>query len=73
MLFIKLAAFFTLAASAQAWVIPEGTANGVYAVTRDEHGNDVHTKIADADTSLEVRDADRELERRVDGQIWCGT
>jgi hypothetical protein len=72
MLFIKLAAFFTLAAFNQAWVIPEGTANGVYAVTRNENGHDVHTKIASEDTAMELRDPNHKLERRVDGQIWCG-
>lgn len=72
MLFIKLAAFFTLAAFTQAWVIPEGTTNGLYAVTRNENGHDVHTRIVSADASLELRNPDHELERRVDGQIWCG-
>lgn len=71
MLFIKLAAL-PLAALTHAWVIPEGTTDGVYAVTRDANGNDVHTRIAAVDSTLEVRDPEHELERRSIGQIWCG-
>ncbi|KAH7385582.1 hypothetical protein DE146DRAFT_667605 [Phaeosphaeria sp. MPI-PUGE-AT-0046c] len=72
MLFTKLTAFFALAASIQAWVIPEGAANGVYAVTRDADGKDVHTRIDQAESALEERDADYKLERRFYGQIFCG-
>lgn len=72
MLLIKLAALLPLAAITQAWVIPEGTANGVYAVTRDADGKDVHTRIDSADSALEIRYPDHELERRATNQIWCG-
>ena len=72
MLLIKLATLLPLAAVTQAWVIPEGAADGVYAVTRDANGNDVHTKIDYTDSALQMRSLDHGLERRATNQIWCG-
>lgn len=75
MLFTNIAAFFVLLASAQAFVIPEGATDGVYAVPRDADGTEVHTKVASANAARslnEVHVASSGLESRSDGRIWCG-
>jgi hypothetical protein len=72
MLFVNLTALFALVASTQAFAIPEGATNGVYAVNRDA-GTDVHTRIASADAAIKVRDPGHELESRSKGEKWCGT
>jgi hypothetical protein len=72
MLFVNLAALLALTASTQAFAIPEGATNGVYAVTRDADGNDVHTRVASADATIEARGPDHELESRSKGEKWCG-
>jgi hypothetical protein len=72
MLLVNLAALLALVASTQAFAIPEGTTNGVYAVTRDADGNDVHTRVAFADAAIEARDPGHELESRSKGEKWCG-
>ena len=75
MLFPNVAAFFVLLASAQAFVIPGGATDGVYAVARDADGTEVHTKIASADAARSLNEAggaSSGLESRSDGRIWCG-
>jgi hypothetical protein len=75
MLFPNAAAFFTLLASAQAFVIPEGATDGVYAVARDTDGTEVHTKITSANAARSPKEAggvSSGLESRSNGQIWCG-
>jgi hypothetical protein len=75
MLFPNVAVFFALLASAQAFVIPEGATNGVYAVARDADGTEVHTKIASANAERSPNEAlvtSSGLESRSDGRIWCG-
>jgi hypothetical protein len=77
--FIHISITFALATMAQAFVIPSGTTNGVYAVTIGEDGKDVHTKISDS-TNIENIHPDNvttvsdggDLERRGTGRIWCG-
>jgi hypothetical protein len=73
MLFVNLGALFALVASTQAFVIPEGATDGVYTVTRDASGADVHTKIASAEATIEARGSGQKLENRSAYQIWCGT
>lgn len=70
--FIKVAALLPLAAFTKAWVIPEGTADGVYAVTRGADGKELHTRIASADSALEVRGTDNALGSNILVEIWCG-
>ncbi|KFY35052.1 hypothetical protein V494_06252 [Pseudogymnoascus sp. VKM F-4513 (FW-928)] len=77
--FINIATAFALATVAQAFVIPSGTTNGVYAVTIGEDGQEVHTKISDS-TNIESIHPDNietvsdgsDIERREPGRIWCG-
>jgi len=73
MCFFTIVATFILAALAHAFVIPEGTTDGVYAVFTDNNGNEVHTKIAKHDpTGMTPVNAVHNLGRRQDDRIWCG-
>ena len=73
MRFINIAAFLALVASTQAWVIPKGTTDGIYAVAVGDDGVEVHTKIAEASSELPFNVSDANpLDRRGDGRIWCG-
>ncbi|KAF2138621.1 uncharacterized protein K452DRAFT_290767 [Aplosporella prunicola CBS 121167] len=75
MLFSKFLQVVALAAAVNAFTIPEGTEDGVYAVKTDANGIDQHTKLADATPieELEVTKPNRfnGLVRR-DRKITCG-
>ncbi|KFZ17813.1 hypothetical protein V501_01556 [Pseudogymnoascus sp. VKM F-4519 (FW-2642)] len=79
MRFVNIAIGFAMATVAQAFVVPSGTANGVYAVTISEDGKEVHTKISDSTNIQSIQPDDvttvnklGDLERRGNGRIWCG-
>ena len=76
MRFTDIATVVAFLASANAWVIPEGAADGVYKVSRGEDGNEVHTRVANANAvgSLVTDEGSMSsgLEARADGRIWCG-
>ena len=79
MRFVNIAIGFAMATVAQAFVVPSGTANGVYAVTIGEDGKEVHTKISDSTNIQSIQPDDvttvnklGDLERRGNGRIWCG-
>ncbi|KAJ6443605.1 Indoleamine 2,3-dioxygenase [Purpureocillium lavendulum] len=80
-----IAVLVALAAGAIAAVIPRDATEGVYVVSRDESGNEIHTRIAEPITSAsEVRsilDGNGELYGRDDWlanentheyKTWCG-
>ncbi|KAH7371950.1 hypothetical protein BKA66DRAFT_572518 [Pyrenochaeta sp. MPI-SDFR-AT-0127] len=76
MRFSNLASLLALAASAQAWVIPEGSTDGSYSVTINENGVETHTKLAESDAEiLYLNESDLSsdaLQRRGRDQVWCG-
>jgi len=76
MRFAAITTAITLLSSAQAFVLPEGAKDGVYMVTRNPDGTDVHTKMTSAHAARSIaerHDANPSLERRLQGEIWCGT
>ncbi|KAF2748172.1 hypothetical protein M011DRAFT_476786 [Sporormia fimetaria CBS 119925] len=77
--FSKLLALFSLSTAIQAFTIPPGTSDGVYAVKLLDDGTYEHIKLAEP--SLGKRDPlalqispqpESSLERRGRGQLWCG-
>jgi hypothetical protein len=71
MRFTTIFQILAAAALSQALIIPKDiTADGVYQVTTKADGTEVHTKIANT-TSLDAV-AVPALERRGNGQTWCG-
>jgi hypothetical protein len=72
MLILNSAALFALVASVQAFVIPEGSPDGVYAVIRDAAGVNKHFKLTSAKSAIEARDPSQELDSRFIGENWCG-
>ena len=73
MRFFAIATAFTFAALIQAFVIPEGTTEGVYAVFTADDGTEVHTKIAKRDpTGVTLIEQFHNIERRQNDRIWCG-
>jgi hypothetical protein len=79
MRFSNVVIAFALGVTAQAYTIPDGITDGVYAVSIREDGVEVHTRIADSDAGptldhREVKTVSQEdsLERREDGRLWCG-
>ena len=76
---IKNWIFFAFLGASSAFIIPDGTEDGVYEHHVDANGLDVHIKIADAtdysDSHLsaktEVPDSVRSLHRRSEG-VKCG-
>ncbi|TWU71650.1 hypothetical protein ED733_002829 [Metarhizium rileyi] len=76
MRFVNIVAAFAMATVAQAFVVPPHTANGVYAVTIGEDGQEVHTRISDS-TNLQSIQPDgvttvKKLGLLEAGRIWCG-
>ncbi|KAL6812859.1 hypothetical protein GGI42DRAFT_349017 [Trichoderma sp. SZMC 28013] len=69
----KIAAALSLAPLAQAFTIPSGTPDGVYAVSTSENGATVHTKISSPSKSErdQAHVAPRAIEPRDQG-IYCG-
>jgi hypothetical protein len=73
MRFVPIATAFIFATLAQAFIIPEGTAEGVYAVFTADDGTEVHTKIAKRDpTGMTPIKEVHTLRRRQNDRIWCG-
>jgi hypothetical protein len=71
MRFTTIFQILAAAALSQALIIPKDiTADGVYQVTTKVDGTEVHTKIANT-TSLDAVTVSA-LERRGNGQTWCG-
>jgi hypothetical protein len=79
MRFINIVTAFALGVAVQAYTIPDGITDGVYAVSIREDGVEVHTRIADSDTgptldhrAVKAVSQEDNLERREDGRLWCG-
>ena len=78
MRFLNIATAATLLTLAQAFTIPSGTEDGVYAVLTRDDGTDVHTKISDVPeakrnpTGVTPYNEVTNLEKRQNDRIWCG-
>lgn len=73
MRFLSVATLLALGSSIQGFVIPRDSADGLYSITTYENGTEVRTKLEDRPNSFQSAWLPaRSLERRDDGQLWCG-
>ncbi|KAJ8109203.1 hypothetical protein OPT61_g7633 [Boeremia exigua] len=47
--------FLALAASTQAWTVPDGTPDGLYSVSVDDNGIETHAKLADPEAGISMQ------------------